>query len=51
MYTFIHYCFIQQGCTELIKSDSKDIYNVTKDFYFKFSVLYFYFCSISNHEK
>ncbi len=27
--------FIQQGCTKLIKSDSKDIYNVTKYFYFK----------------
>ncbi len=26
--------FIQQGCIKLIKSDSKDIYNVTKDFYF-----------------
>ncbi len=26
--------FIQQGCITLIKSDSKDIYNVTKDFYF-----------------
>ncbi|XDV46539.1 hypothetical protein PO909_014421, partial [Leuciscus waleckii] len=23
--------FIQQGCIKLIKSDSKDIYNVTKD--------------------
>ncbi len=30
MYTFIH-----QGCIKLIKSDSEDIYNVTKDFYFK----------------
>ncbi len=27
--------FIQQGCIKLIKSDSKDIYNVTKDCYFK----------------
>ncbi len=27
--------FIQQGCIKLIKSDSKDIYNVSKDFYFK----------------
>ncbi len=24
-----------QGCIKLIKSDSKDIYNATKDFYFK----------------
>ncbi len=29
------YMFIQQGCIELIKSDSKDIYKVTKDLYFK----------------
>ncbi len=27
--------FIQQGCIKLIKSDSKDMYNVTKDCYFK----------------
>ncbi len=27
--------FIYQGCIKLIKSDDKDIYNVTKDFYFK----------------
>ncbi len=27
--------FIQQGCIKLIKSYCKDIYNVTKDFYFK----------------
>ncbi len=27
--------FIYLGCIELIKSDSKDIYNATKDFYFK----------------
>jgi len=27
--------FIQQGGIKLIKSDSKDMYNVTKDFYFK----------------
>ncbi len=27
--------FIQRRCIKLIKSDSKDIYNVTKDFYFK----------------
>ncbi len=26
---------IQQRCIELIKSDSKDIYDVAKDFYFK----------------
>ncbi len=29
------YAFIQQGCIQLFKSVSKDIYNVTKDFYFK----------------
>ncbi len=27
--------FIDQGCIKLIKSDSKDIHNVTNDFYFK----------------
>ncbi len=27
--------FIQQGCIKLIKNDSKEIYNVTKYFYFK----------------
>ncbi len=27
--------FIQQRCIKFIKSDSKDIYNLTKDFYFK----------------
>ncbi len=27
--------FIQQGWVKLIKSHSKDIYNTTKDFYFK----------------
>jgi len=27
--------FIQEGCIQLIKSDSKDIYNVTKAFYFR----------------
>ncbi len=26
---------IQQECIKLIKSDNKDIYNVTKDLYFK----------------
>ncbi len=26
--------FIQQGSIQLIKSDSKNIYNVTKDFHF-----------------
>ncbi len=30
----IHICILQE-CIQLIKSDSKDIYNVTKDFYFK----------------
>ncbi len=29
-----------QGRIKLIKNDSKDIYNITKDFYFK-SVLFF----------
>ncbi len=26
---------IQKGCVQLIKSESKDIYNVTNGFYFK----------------
>jgi len=30
--------FIQQGHIKLIKSESKDIYNVTKDFYFNADV-------------
>ncbi len=37
---------IQQRCIKLIKSDSKDFYNITKDFYFKNAVflllLFFY---------
>ncbi len=28
---FLLMLFIQQGCIKLIKSDSKNIYNVTKD--------------------
>ncbi len=32
--------FIQWRCIKLIKCDSKDISNVTKDFYFK-SILFF----------
>lgn len=32
---FLFKTFILQGCTESIKSDIKDICNVTKDFYFK----------------
>ncbi len=27
--------FIKERCHKMIQSDSKDIYNVTKDFYFK----------------
>ncbi len=26
---------VNQGCIKLIKNDSKDIYNITKDLYFK----------------
>ncbi len=32
---YILFTFTQQGCIKLIKSVNKDIYNVTKDFYFK----------------
>ncbi len=34
-YLFFKRNFIKQGCIILSKSDSKDIYNVTKWFYFK----------------
>ncbi len=27
--------FVQQGCIKLIKSDGEEMYNVTKDLYFK----------------
>ncbi len=27
--------FMQQGCVKLVKSESKDVYKVSKDFYFK----------------
>ncbi len=29
------YYFIQQRCIKLVKSDSKDIYNVNKNCYFR----------------
>jgi len=32
--------FIQQRCIKLIRSDSKYIYNVTKDFYFNYTTRY-----------
>ncbi len=32
--------FFQQGCTKYIKSDSINIYNVTKDLYFKEMLLF-----------
>ncbi len=38
---------IQQGCIKLIKSDSKHIYNVTKDLYFKQMLFFFYFLFLS----
>ncbi len=41
--------FIQQGCIKLIKSGSKDIYNVTKDFYFKYMLINFLFIKKINH--
>ncbi len=28
--------FVDQWCIKLIKSDSKDVYNVTEDFYWTF---------------
>ncbi len=31
---FLINTFTQQGCIKLMKSDTKDIYNVAKDFYF-----------------
>jgi len=41
------YDFFWQRCIKLIKSDSKDIYNVTKHFYFKWMMFSF----IKNPEK
>ncbi len=50
LYTAVQKCWVtkitkksQQGCIKLIKSDSKDIYNVTKHFYFKLIILHFLF--------
>ncbi len=43
---------IQQGCIKLIKSESKDIYNVTKDFHFKYCIyilFYFFLLIKKNH--
>jgi len=30
--------FIQQGCIKLIKSDSKDMYNMSNEYYFELSI-------------
>ncbi len=43
--------FIQQRSIKLIKSDSKDIYNVTKDFYLKIMLFFRIFYSLKNHES
>ncbi len=43
--------FIQQGCIKLSKGVSKDIYNVTKDFYFKYMLFFWTLCSSKNPEK
>ncbi len=43
--------FIQQGCIKLTKNDSKVIYNVTKDFYFKLMLFFWTFYSAENPEK
>ncbi len=42
--------FIQQGCIKLIKSDITDIYNVTKDLYFK-KMLFIKQHNFRNHKK
>ncbi len=36
---------------KLVKSDSKNVYNVTKDFYFKYMLLFSTFYSSKNPEK
>ncbi len=41
-YNSFFYIFIQQECIKLLKSDSKDIYNVTEDFCFKNICVYIY---------
>ncbi len=43
--------FILHRCIKLIKGDSKDIYNVTKDFHFKYMLFFWTFCSSVNPEK
>ncbi len=47
----ISFNFNQQGHIKLIKSDSKDIYNVTKYFYFKSVIFFWTFYSSKNPEK
>ncbi len=43
--------FIHQGCIQLIKSDSKDICNLTKYFYLKLMPFFWTFYSSKNPEK
>ncbi len=43
--------FIQHWCIKLIKSDSKDIYNATKDFDWKLILLFWTFYSPKNPDK
>ncbi len=42
---------MHQGCIKLFKSDSKDISNVNKAFYFKYMLLFWFFYSSVNPEK
>ncbi len=42
---------IQEGCIKLIKSVSKDIYNVTKDLYFKYMLFFLIFYTSKNTKK
>ncbi len=34
----------------LIKSESKDMYNVTKDFHFKYCILFYFFLLIKKNQ-
>jgi len=46
--------FIQEGCFNLIISDSEYMYNVTKDFYFKsnvFTVFFYQINALGDHKR
>ncbi len=51
MYILAEYKWYYPGHIQLIKSDSKDIYNITKDFYFIQIGFFWTFYSSKNPEK